>query len=113
MIDSHPSSDLQEGPGLAQKSGFDGDLDRGNFVFVNRGGILGGSDDSNDPRSHKDWKPIQPVEAAKDIPREKWPFDFFEPVGPSTPAIVQRQKPFIALAAQVGYHDVLVTTSNL
>ena len=113
MIDSHPSSDLQEGPGLAQKPGFDGGLDRGNFVFVNRGRVLGGSDNENNPRDRKDRQPIQWVEAAKDIPWEKWPFDFFEPVGPSAAALVKRQKPFVALAAQVGCDDALVTTSDL
>src|SRR6266481_8187594 len=113
MFDSHPLSNLYERPGLAWEPRLDHGLDRYNLSFVNGYRSLAHSNDEGNAGDHKNWAPIQRVEAAKDIPREKWAFDFLEPVRPPAPTHVQRQKRFIAHTAQVGCDDILVPTSDL
>jgi len=113
MLDSHPLPNLHERPGLAWEPRLDRGLDRSNLSFVNRYRRLAHSDDEGNPGDHKNWEPIHWVEAAENIPREKWAFDFLEPVRPPAPTHVQRQKRFIAHTAQVGCDDILVPTSDL
>src|SRR5437879_2304176 len=113
MFDSHPLSNLNERPRLAWEPRLDRGLDRCNLSFVNGHWSLAHSDDEGNPRDHENWAPIQWVEAAKDISREKWAFDFLEPVRPPAPTHVHRQKRFIAHTAQVGSDDILVPTSDL
>jgi hypothetical protein len=113
IVDSHSLSNLQERPGLAWKPRLDCRLYRGNLGFVNGDGNLAHSDDENNPRGYDNGKPIQWVEPTKNIPREKWPLDVFEPVRPPASALMQRQKPFIALTAQVLCDDILGPTSDL
>src|SRR6267143_1777669 len=113
MLDSHPLPNLNERPRLARKPRLDRGLYRCNFGFVDGYRSLAHSDDEGNPGDHKNWAPIQRVEAAEDIPREKWAFDFLESVRPPAPTQVQRQKRFIAHTAQVGYDELLVPTSDL
>src|SRR5258705_515356 len=113
MLDSHSLSNLHERPGLAWEPRLDRSLDRRNFSFVNGLRSLAHSDDEGNPGDHKNCAPIQCVEAAEDIAREKWAFDVLESVRPPAPTHVQRQKRFIAHAPQVGSDDILVPTSDL
>src|SRR5882762_7590693 len=113
MVNSHSLSNLHKRPRLAREPRLDRRLYRCNFGFVNGYGSLAHSDDEGNPGDHKNWEPIQWVEAAEDIPREKWAFDILEPVRPPAPAHVQRQKRFIAHTAQVGCDDILEPTSDL
>jgi len=57
-LNSHPMSDLQEGPGLAGQSGFNSGLDGGNFGFVNSNRGSANSDYVNNPRDGKNWEPV-------------------------------------------------------
>src|SRR6266849_11174765 len=107
MLDSHPLSNPYERPRLAREPRLDCGLDRCNLSFVNGHRSLAHPDDEGNPGDHKNWAAIQWVEAAKDIPREKWAFDFLEPVRLPSPTQVERQKRFIALTAQVGCDDIL------
>src|SRR6266404_3652882 len=113
MLDSHPLSNLDERPRLAREPRLDRGLYRCNFAIVNGLRSLAHSDDEGNPGDHKNWEPIQRVEAAEDIPREKRAFDFLEPVRPPAPTHVQRQKRFITHTAQVGSDDILEPTSDL
>jgi hypothetical protein len=80
---------------------------------VNGNRSLAYTDDQKYSRDRENWEPIEWVESAKDIPREERLFDFFEPVGPTPSSLVQRQKRFIALAAQVSCDDILVLASDM
>src|SRR6266404_7735727 len=113
MLDSHLLSNLDGWPRLAREPRLDRGLDRRNLSFVNGYRNLAHSDDEGNPGDHKNWEPIQWVEAAEDVPREKWAFDFLEPVRPPAPTQVQRQKRFIAHTGQVGCDDILEPTSDL
>jgi hypothetical protein len=113
MLDSYALSNLNEWPRLAREPRFDRGLYRCDFDFVNGLRSFAHSDDEGNPEDHKNWEPIQWVEAAEDVPREKWAFDFLEPVRPPAPTHVQRQKRFIAHTAQVGCDDILEPTSDL
>jgi len=77
-----PLSNLHERPRLAREPRLDRGLYRCNFGFVNGYRSLAHSDDEGNPGDHKNRAPIQWVEAAENIPREKWAFDFLEPVRP-------------------------------
>src|SRR6266853_1091687 len=105
---SHASSDLQIWPWLAWKPGLDCGLYCNNFGFLNGDRRLAHSDDEANPGDYKNWAPIQWVEAAKDIPREKRAFDFLKPVRPPAPASIKRQKRFKAHTGQVSCDDILV-----
>src|SRR6267142_4070325 len=113
MLDSHPLPNLNERPRLAREPRLDRGLYRCNFAIVNGFRGLAHSDDEGNPWDHKNWAPIQCVDAAENIPREKWAFDFLEPVRPPASAHVQRQKRFIAHTGQVGCDDILVPASDL
>jgi hypothetical protein len=113
MLDSHPLANSNEGPRLGWEARLDRGLYRFHFGFLNGDGSLAYPDDEENPRSHQNGEPVQWVEPAKDIPREEWLLGFYEPVRPSAPTLIERQKPFKALTAQVGCNDILVPTPDL
>jgi len=74
---------------LAGQPGLDSSLDGGNFGIVNRERSFANSHHMNNPRDRKNWQPIQYVKLAKHVPGKKWKLDFFKPVRPPAPALVQ------------------------
>jgi hypothetical protein len=106
-------SNLHERPRLAWKPRLNGGLDRSDFRFVDRDWILAGSNDVRNPRDHKNWKPINWIQSAKNIALKKGLLDFFEPIRPSASARVSGQKRLVVLSTQVCRDDILVTTSDL
>jgi hypothetical protein len=52
------------------------------------------------------------VEPAKQIAGEKRGFDFLDPVRPTSPALVKRQEPFIALAVEKCGDRIFIARPN-
>ncbi len=76
-------------------------MDGDNFGFVNRKESSSSSDHIDNAGDRKNWKPIQWVETAKYVPREKGQFNFFKPVRPTISGLVKRQKRLITSGVQV------------
>jgi len=66
----------------------------------------------NNARDGKNRQPIQWVKLAKHVPGEKWKLDFFEPVRPTTSALVQGQNRFVAPSLQMCGNRMFVPASN-
>ena len=113
IIDCHSFSDLQERPRLAGESGCNKGLDGSDFGLVNWDWGFAYPDDQKNPRCGENGKPILHVESAKQIAGKERSFNFLDPVRPPSFALVQRQKPLIALTMQKCSHGFFVTSFNL
>jgi hypothetical protein len=113
VIHSHALSNLEIEPRLTRQAGSKGLPDRLNFYFFDWQGRSSHSYDLLDARSHQDRPSIVKVESTKQIAWEKWLFDLFYSVGPTTLTLVDRQKALISLPHQLAENLALASGPHL
>src|SRR5664280_2385539 len=105
-LDVHLGADAEEGPGLHYQPGTKARPDGLDLFVVNGDGGLAGADDTDHAgRGQDGHQAITHVKPAEQIAGEEWEIQFLDPVGPPPPGAIERQKFFIALAAQGGGGD--------
>jgi hypothetical protein len=61
----------------------------------------------------QDWQPIQRIKSAKYVAREERRIHLLNPIGPAFAALVERQKPFIAVRTKVLGDIEFLAAANL
>jgi hypothetical protein len=88
-------------------------LKRGKFGIVDRDWVFADSYHLDHARRHKNGKAIQEVELAEYVARKQGQFNLFDPIRPTAPASVNRQKEFEPLAAQMRGSEMFISGSCL
>jgi hypothetical protein len=102
MLNSDSMSRLHVGPRpSAQPRLLCTKLNASQFSVVNGDGSPSCCNRGNNPGDGEDGEPVQGVESAKNVPWKKRQFQFLEPVGPATTALVQGEKRIEALGAKM------------
>jgi len=80
MFDANPLSNLEEGPGLGLKAGFDDGLQGGNFTVIDRRGRLAHSHNQQYARRDQYGDSTVNVETTKYVAREEREVHLFDAV---------------------------------
>jgi len=106
-------SNLEKCRGARRESRLHGGLYGRNFILIDRQKVFASAYNLHDPWNGKDRQPIQGVELAKHVSREKWKLDFLKTVRPSVPFPEERQKRLQAPHTKMSRNHIFMPASDL
>jgi len=113
IVNSHCLSNLEKCRGARRESRLHGGPYGGNFILIDRQKVFASAYNLHDPWNGKNRQPIQCVELAKHVSREKWKLDFLKTVRPSVPFPVERQERLQAPHTKMPRNHIFMPASDL
>jgi hypothetical protein len=89
-LDVHLGADLEKRPRLRYKPGAKDGPNGLNLFLINGNGGLAGADDAYHAGGSQNGQALPHIKSREQITWEKWDFELFHPVGPTTPTAIQR-----------------------